>query len=219
MISKKTGVITGVIVGVVVILIFCFGAVFSLYFEKNKNAGPADSGNATAQNPAKVSEQKPSTAAGGNDLEPQAYSNAKYGFTINQPKGWSINKQPASGAKVSFRNPQFDNGVFQANISVQVGTTTLGLDNFVKYLNGQDSKTLQDNKLLTRENLDVNGMPAILASGTFLSPFDKMGTLKVLCLYIVKNGAAYVIQGTALESTWDKYESLFKSSLLTFSLD
>jgi len=207
----------GVVAAAVVILIFLTAAGSIFYFANKYKINNTGSTAQTSQNSAQeATGQNPSAITGNNTSEPQLYTSAKFGFTIHPPKGWTTNESPKSGAMVAFLNPKTDENVFHANINISGESTQLDLDSYMNTNKTAITKMDPSSKLIEDEKLTVNGIPAELIGGT-----SKQGqfNLRNMQLYLIKDGKAAIVTGTALESTWEEYKDAIRNSLLTFSLN
>jgi len=152
-------------------------------------------------------------------LEKQAYSNAKYGFQINAPKGWSMDESGKFETTVLFLSTQANKeGEKNSNAGISVvSKPSMGLilDAYANVVKKALPSKLQDYKLTDEKTLSVNGEKARIISGTFT---QNALHLKILQLIVVKNDKAHVVSGVALESAWNQYKDLIESSLLTFKL-
>jgi hypothetical protein len=77
-------------------------------------------------------------------------------------------------------------------------------------------KALTGYKTIEDSAISVNGLPARLIGGNFTHGEFHVRNLQLIA---VRDGQSYVVTGTALESTWGRYQNLFKSSFLTFALN
>ncbi|MCX6766861.1 MAG: DcrB-related protein [Candidatus Moranbacteria bacterium] len=215
--GMRKGIRVGVMAAAVVILIFLTAAGSIFYFANKYKINNTDSTAQTSQNSArKATGQNPSAIAGNNTLEPQPYTSAKFGFTIHPPKGWTTNESPKSGAMVAFLNPKTDENVFHANINIIGESTQLDLDNYMNTNKKAMAQMDPGYKLIEDEKLTINGIPAELIGGTSK---QAQFNLRNMQLYLIKDGKAAIITGTALESTWEEYKDAIRNSLLTFSLN
>jgi len=155
------------------------------------------------------------TLAGG-DLK--IYANSKYGFSLLPPAGWKVNESGQSGTLVILVNPQVDREgekKFCANLNVVSEAaqgkdlnayTRAALKLYPKIIPGY--RNLEDREIVT-----LSGEKARLISGTFTQDGYR---IKNAQLVAVKDGRAWIVTATALESTWEKYRELTESSLLSF---
>ncbi len=177
-----------------------------IYGETSQTTQPAQQ--TTAQNPI------PDT------LEDQPYSNAQHGLKIHAPKGWRVDESGLSGTHVVLYNPQIDQedaNPFAANINViSESTQGLSLDDYVDSQEKLSSIILRNYKSTEDKRVSVNGMQVRIVGGTFIHDEFHLSTLQLI---VIKGGQAYIVTGTVLESTWDKYASLIEASLLTFELN
>jgi len=177
------------------------------------------------ESPAQPTSQQPQQQKAPQDsipgvLERQPYSNAQYGFKINAPKGWRVDESGQLGTIVFFLNTKPDQeggNPFSANINVTTGSTQgYDLDGYVSATKDLLPKVLQNYKSTDNRKVNINGMQAQIIGGTFM---QGVFPLRNLQLIVVKDGQAYVVTGTVLESTWNQYKDLIESSLMTFSLN
>jgi len=161
-----------------------------------------------------MSNQKPDVSS---RLEAKPYS---VGFKINPPKGWQIDESGQFGTIVSFFNPVVDQeagNFFRANINV-TSDSSQGLDlaGYIAFNKKMLPKLLQDYKLIEDKKVTTkNGRTAHLLGGTFTQGVFKLRNLQ---LTIISGSNAYMVTGTALESTWSKYKDIIEESLLSFDL-
>lgn len=168
----------------------------------------------TAQTP---TAQRPTVSS---HLESQPYSNPSVGFKINYPKGWRIDKSGQFGIHVLFLNIETDQEAgnpFKANVNVISGPSQgLDLAGYVEANKELLPKLLQDYKLIEDKKVTTSkGLSAYLIGGTHTQGVFKLRNLQLM---IISGGNAYVVTGTALESTWGQYKNVIEESLLSFDL-
>ncbi len=153
-------------------------------------------------------------------LEKQAYSNIQHGFKINPPKGWRVDESGQFGTLVIFFNTSTDQegaNPFGANINIiSESTQGLNLNDYVAATKEALPKLLQNYKSTEDKSVSINGMQAKMIGGTFIQGVFHLRNFQLIA---VKNGKAYIVTGTVLNSTWDTYKDLIESSLLTFELN
>jgi len=153
-------------------------------------------------------------------LEEQAYSNVQYGFKINAPKGWRVDESGQFGTLVIFFNTKTDlegASPFAANINViSVSAQGLNLNDYADATKEAESEQLQNYKSTEDKTVSVNGTQARIIGGTFVQGSFHLRNLQLIA---VKDEQAYIVTGTALESTWNQYQDLIELSLLTFDLN
>lgn len=149
------------------------------------------------------------------DIKP--YANSQYGFQMHAPKNWRIDESEVD--TVYFINTKTNKeGVnsFSANINVSLESSTgLDLNNFTNNAKITLPKSLNNYKAIDDKSVTVNGVETRMISGTFIHEVYHLRNLQMI---VVKNNKAYIVTGTALESTWDQYKDIIESSLMTFSL-
>ncbi len=152
------------------------------------------------------------------NLESKSYVNAKEGFTINAPKGWQADESGKFGSVVIFSNPKIDKDVdaFDANINIVVESAQgLGLGDYVASGKQLVNKLFNNYTSTQDQKLTINGMDLEIIGGTYVKGALKLRNLQLIA---VKNGKAYKVTATVLDSTFASYKSVVESSLLTFTL-
>lgn len=161
----------------------------------------------------------PTTVTTPDTLEKTSYTNTK-GFKINSPKGWKIDESGTMGTLAILYNPIVDkegDAPFAANINVSSESAT-GMD-LNTYVNGSKdamANVLTNYKITQEKNVTIGGVQAKILEATFVQGSFHLRNLQ---LVIIKNNQAYVVTGSALESTWSRYKDVFEASLMTFSLN
>jgi hypothetical protein len=140
----------------------------------------------------------------------QAYTNNKYGFSIEPPAGWSV-VEP-SWAAVAFIGPT-EYG-FTVNVNIQVETTSASLSEYVSLAKSQ-LRNLEDFYEISEGPRTINNVNAyeIVYTWTYSGR-----TIQQKQVYLVKGGKAFVITYTASLDTYSKYLPTFESSLQTFKI-
>jgi hypothetical protein len=138
-----------------------------------------------------------------------AYTNTKYGFSIDPPPGWTVTEP--SYAAVLFTGPT-DSG-FTVNINIQVETTTMTLDQY-KTASKQALQDAFDNlHIISEGSRTINGVNAyeVVYNFTYASV-----TAQQKQVWLIANGKAYIVVYTAVPSTYSTYLPLFETSVQTF---
>lgn len=155
-------------------------------------------------------------------LQSQPYSNTKEGFKISAPKGWKVDETGKRDPTVIFTNNQADiqgTSSFSATMSVASGLAgKLNLDTYVAGQKNALAKSLANYQLVENEQLTVDGLPAYLIGITYTEAPPSTTNVRMLQLIVIKNDNVYIVTGTALNSAWDTYKDLMRSSLLTLTL-
>lgn len=151
-------------------------------------------------------------------LEQQVYHNAKYGFEMHIPKDWHTDESGQFDTLVLFMNASVDQeegNPFTANMNITLESVqNVDLNVYVNAVREMLPKFLQNFKSIEDKTLKVNGTPAHLMSATFMQGVFHLRNLQLL---IIKDEQAFIVTGTVLESTWEHYQELIESSLLTFN--
>jgi hypothetical protein len=159
-------------------------------------------------------------------LDPILYSNAKGGFSIHPPKGWTGDENWRKDVYVVFRNNQ-DNSAkkseFTDNIVVTTPTETECpdiFDYFNRYGEKIYSMVLKDYKVVDNKDVTLNGLAAKLFSGTYTGAFSDGTEVKLrhMVIMTLRDHKIYQATGTVLNSEWDKYGGTLEASLLSYEL-
>ena len=154
------------------------------------------------------------------NLQSQPYTAVTGEFSIRYPKNWVLGQGFEAGVLATFLNEKIDQdgqNSFSANIQVSSGPAkSLSLDSYVKAQKNALPKVLSGYELIQERKVNVNGADGYIIDGSF-----SKGALQLRSkqLIVVKNSKAYLVTGTALNSTWDTYKDLMEASLLTFTLN
>ena len=151
------------------------------------------------------------------DLLGQPYSSPTDGFEIRPPNGWVVDDSGTLGTRVLFHNETpdlHDEAPFNANINVlTVPARGVTSEELAAASKEQFKIMVTDFTLLGETFLVIDDLEATLFEYTFSQGvFPLRGTQ----LIIVYEDTAYAITATALDATWDKYESAFDASLRSF---
>jgi len=190
------------------------------YFNKFFNQGGQELESGGQPAPQQAQQQITPQSPTPDTLEKQAYSNTQYGFKISAPKGWRVDDSGQFGTLVFFLNTQTDQegeNPFSANISI-ISESAQGydLDSYVSVTKDLLLKLLQNYKSTDNRKVTVSGTQAQIIGGTVVQGVFHSRNLQLI---VIKDGQAYVVTGTVLESTWNQYKDLIESSLLTFELN
>ncbi len=154
------------------------------------------------------------------NLESRPYMNNASGFSIRAPKGWSVDESGTFGTLVAFLNTQTDQegaNPFGANVNIiSESSQGLDLDGHVNAVKDSLFIGMTNYKSTESKKVSVNGVQAQIIGGTFAQGVFQLRNLQLI---VVKSGEAYIVTGTVLNSTWDKYKNLMEASLLTFVLN
>lgn len=147
------------------------------------------------------------------------FTTASSTFSIQFPEGWQTQDGGQFGAVVFAVNPvpsEDGKAKFATNMNVTTEVIKSGtLDDYLSATLEALPKFLTNYKTTVDKTLTVGGVSARLIGGTF-----SQGELKLqnLQLITIKDGAAYVVTATSLESAWDQYKDILEASLMTFLL-
>ena len=144
-------------------------------------------------------------------LSAQIYSSAKAPFTIQPPKGWTVDEKGASGTLVVLVNPVPDReGDFSLPASINILSEPLqGLsrEEYIRKSKENLKQYFPDYTILLDEG------------HVFEARFTSQGRLiRNRQLMVFSEDAAYIITGTALASAWDANHEVIKESLGTFTI-
>ncbi|MEM3759644.1 MAG: DcrB-related protein [Candidatus Bathyarchaeia archaeon] len=141
----------------------------------------------------------------------QAYTNNKYGFSIEPPSGWSVIEP--SWATVAVIGPT-EHG-FTVNVNIQVETTSMSLNEYIS-ASRQQLQNLEDFYEISEGSRTINNVNAyeIVYTWTYSGI-----TVQQKQVWLVKGGKAFVITYSAAPATYSKYLPAFESSLQTFKIE
>jgi hypothetical protein len=141
-----------------------------------------------------------------------AYTNSRYGFSIDQPSGWTIDEP--SYAAVFFYGPTVEGS--RVNINIQVESTSLSLAEYVSASKTNIATVLQGFNLISegaRNRINnVDAYELVYTSTQYGSALEQKQ------VYLVKSGNAFVITYTALSTTYQDYLPAFEISVQTFNI-
>lgn len=141
-----------------------------------------------------------------------AYTNSRYGFSIDQPSGWTTNEP--SYAAVVFLGPTVEGT--HVNINIQVESTSLSLADYVSAAKTNIATVLPDFNLTTEGARNkINNIDAYELVFTSTQSGQAIEEKQV---YLVTNGNAFVITYAALATTYQNYLPAFETSVQTFNI-
>jgi hypothetical protein len=151
----------------------------------------------------------------------EVFSDPEGRFELVPPPGWPRGTAGPEGAAAVFADPEplppAITGRFNANINIFVAPTSADLPTTVagaqQELRGLPGYTLTADEPVTL----ADGTQAHLIGGEFTDPVGRLA-LRNLQLITVSGGVAYVVTGTALLQLWDRYESTFRTSLVSLTV-
>ncbi len=142
------------------------------------------------------------------------------GFAIKPPEGWAVDDSGKLGTLVIFINSEveFQGEVpFAANINVTKEVVgEVNLEEYFAQAKVMVAQILTDYVVQAEEDVVIDGVPGKLLISTY-----KQGdyNLKNQQMMVIKEGVAFVVTATALESSWSKYEGLFRETTVSMELD
>lgn len=142
-----------------------------------------------------------------------AYTNTKWGFSMNPPSGWTVSEGTSMTA-VYFLGPQISETGGNVNINVQaVEDVNSALSEIVSASKISLQNSLDNFALVSENNRVVAGYNCYVLVMTFT-----LGNFGFKCeeAFFVENNKEFVIVYTALPSNFDTYLSEFEQSLQTF---
>lgn len=161
----------------------------------------------------------PESDAGG-ELDAKPYINQRYGFTIISPKGWILDEIGYAGTVAYFLNRSIDKeDTYQWQVRINLGVTpgnagfTLG--EYMAAEKNQVKLWSPQYQILSEEKKLINGHESDIISGTFENEGHKFRNLQ---LFTLEGDNAYMISGTALNSTWERYKDVVAASVESFAL-
>jgi hypothetical protein len=151
-------------------------------------------------------------------LERQPFQSPAGRFTIQPPRGWTVDASGRNRIDVIFSNPKPDtdkSGAFVANINVVRPPGNTSLEVLVGTVKAQVSQQLPGYQVVDdKPTKTSSGQRAHLLGGRFA---QKGQQLRDLRLITVGPSAAYVVTGNTLESFYFRNEAIFRASLPTIA--
>jgi len=141
------------------------------------------------------------------------YYNDIFGFSIEQPYGWFVEKRDF-GPIVIFFGPREEN--FSVNILIQVfNGQGMTLNEFANMVKQNDSQILTNYQMVSEQSRIINGLNSYeMVVNHTIEDFD----LKLKEVLFLEENLAYMISYTALQSNFDKYSPIFDNIIETFSI-
>lgn len=147
------------------------------------------------------------------------YSTASSTFSIQFPEGWNIDDAGQFGALVFAVSPTVEGGEtskFSTNINVTAEEVEISsLDEYIDATLKALPQFLSNYEKTENKTVTVGGVPARIIGGKFTQGQLKLQNLQLVTM---KEGKAYVVTATALESAWGKYEDLLLASAMSFQI-
>jgi len=146
------------------------------------------------------------------DLLDPAYTNARLGFTLNPPKGWTIDESGQLGTFAVFvpKNPDENNILTSLTVIVEPAEF---LEDYVRETRIRLPEILEDFTPLENRRVSLGASEGHLIGGSFV--FNGL-PVRTLRLITTKNNRGYDITATALTSAWAGQRAAIEAALLTF---
>lgn len=145
------------------------------------------------------------------------YATASSTFSIQFPEGWSIDDAGQFGALVFAVSPTVEGGEdskFSTNINVTAEEVEISsLDEYIDATLKALPQFLSNYETTENKTVTIGGVPARIIGGKFTQGKLELQNLQLITL---KDGKAYVVTATSLESAWGKYEDLLVASAMSF---
>lgn len=215
--SRRTLAIIGTILGVLELIVFVSLVLFGVFLGAVMRLNALNQKQGAVVSP---TAQASEGALPQNTLASLFYSSKDGSFAITPPQAWTTDDSGKLGTRVIFLSGKTDTegtASFASNINiVSESAKGLGLDDYVKAQLKLMPTVLQSYTMVHDDALTLNGMPVHLIEATYShAPVN----LHILQLITVKNGKAYTVTATALDSTWYRYQDILNQSLRTFKLN
>ena len=147
----------------------------------------------------------------------QLLYNPQGGFAICFPEDWKMNRENLTSV-VMFMSPKTsDADFFQENININVEAPDPPIYSIEEYfqatLNGI-RMMMPDAKITYSKNITLSGLP-----GKHLVYTGKFGDYNLTWnqVYVLKGTEAWIITGTALETSYGSYKPRFEKAISTFT--
>jgi len=140
------------------------------------------------------------------------------GFSIALPSGWQKDKDQMGTAVMALSNKENANDFFRENINVVVETLTgsMSTKEYFEASQGAIKKVFQDFKLEKTGKEKLNNKEFMWSVYTHKTPTSKAKVLQ----YVAVNGLrAYIITCSAAPENFDRYRTLFTSSIKSFKFE
>lgn len=146
--------------------------------------------------------------------EPGRVYEAKYGFSIIPPEGWTRADNPPAGDFLTYGGPI--EGAFRVNLTVNVNPHTGTPKEALPGIEQQSATFFSAYELKDKGPLTIDGRDALFVSSAFDVPIARLENLQ----YAIFTGKkVYMITFTAPQSEFGKYRALFEKSGLSARVD
>ncbi len=144
------------------------------------------------------------------------YESAPDNVRIMYPKEWE-KMEDYQNTVVLFRSPpEDDTDVFQENLNIVVGTSSsTDLEKFTDANIEEIEKSFTDVKLVSNTSTTLAG---VAAREVVFTLEQKDYTIKLMQIYALKEGNAYVITYTAEEDAYSEYLTTARAMIATFEI-
>lgn len=213
-IASPPFIIVGAIAAIIVILI-ATGTLKLSGYVKVDDAKKSQDGQSTTQSVIPTPTEKPKSVV---KLNPESFSNSKYGYSISYPEGWKVKEQTSS---VTMYKPSETKGADQADALIGVVAGDLGESKDMKLATIADvhktylKKQFNNTEIINESEIKVGGVDGFEIEFTGEVKSEKMHGR-----YIVIKGDKYLyaIVGTANNGLWNDEKANIDASIQTFKL-
>ena len=152
---------------------------------------------------------------GDTDVPEQGYTNLEHGFSFTPPEGWNEFDLSGFGVIQSWTGPTEGQFQINMNVGVQDLPITIDLSEYLPELKQELKNLLEGYSVIDETSTTINGLPAVTLTSTFLLSSQ---TIQNKQYYITKNNKVYIFTLTTNPELFDKYESVFDTSIQTFKI-
>lgn len=142
------------------------------------------------------------------------YTSETEGFSIDYPDGWNAGDSREPQVKVVIWEKEF--GLNPIGImAAKYAASGYNLESFAEFQINALPDITEDYISISTEELIISGIPAIKHTYTHtIGPT----TYKSVKAYLVENGTGWILGFNSPQKSFDSYESIFGTSLNSFSL-
>jgi hypothetical protein len=142
------------------------------------------------------------------------YTNTSKGFSISVPDGWDTRTMQETEVGIFFVSPSRCAGGFPiASVATTNASGYTSVQTYYLEVFEPQSETWNGYKLISEENLTINGIPAIKVIYTSEGyNIQEMGCI------LLNQQTAWMIVGSCDIECWDTYESTFNTMINSFHM-
>ncbi|MEQ8170367.1 MAG: hypothetical protein ABRQ38_15890 [Candidatus Eremiobacterota bacterium] len=146
----------------------------------------------------------------------------KIKFSLITPDGWEVNSKKENGVILSLTGPTEKSFTVKINIMVDK-IKNITLDEYIKTIHStfkNPPPIYKEIKILSEHTITVNRIQRYEAVIDYILNMNgkNLGS-RTMETIIIKDGVAFIIIGSAMESNFSKYEGIFKGVSDSFKFE